>query len=156
MKIKILTVGKTKDAWCAAGEAEYEKRLSAFCDLEKISVSEEKISPAISEAEVKKREGTKILEKIPTDFLVIALSPDGKPLSSANFAALLQDVRDFKGGKICFIIGGALGLDQKVLASADKIISFSELTFPHDLFRIILLEQIYRGFTILQGKNYHR
>ncbi len=156
MKIHILAVGKTKEPWCQKGEITYLHLLQNICDIQSAVVPEEKITPSVSKREVQKREGLFLLKKIPPDSHVVALSPDGTQMSSQEFSKFLKNIRDIGGGKACFLIGGPLGLSQEVLDTSDQIISFSSMTFPHDLFRIMLLEQLYRGLSILFGKKYHK
>ncbi|MBI5415071.1 23S rRNA (pseudouridine(1915)-N(3))-methyltransferase RlmH [Candidatus Peregrinibacteria bacterium] len=156
MKVKVLVVGKTKESWCRDGEKFYFDRVQHFCDLQKVEVAEEKITESMTDKEIVQREGLRLLSRIGSDEFVVVLTPSGKKLSSKDFADLFREVRDYKGGKITFLIGGPLGLSNEVIGSAQAKISFSDMTFPHDLFRIMLLEQIYRAFSILVGKKYHK
>lgn len=156
MKIKLLLIGKTKEAWCEQGEQYYLQKIAHFCDIEKIELPEEKITASVTDEMVKQKEGERLLKAIPDQYYSVALSPGGKILSSPQFADFLGEIRDFHGGKLCFLVGGPLGLSDEVLGTVDKVLSFSHMTFPHDLFRIMLSEQVYRGFSLLAGKKYHK
>ncbi len=159
MHIKIIAVGKLKEKYLADAVCEYEKRLSRFAKLEIVQLPDVKIpdkaSPAEEEA-VKRSEGDKILEKIPQNAYVYALCVEGKQQSSEAFAAKLESLALSGRSEVCFIIGGSLGLDARVKARADVRLSFSEMTFPHMLMRVVLLEQIYRAFKINAGESYHK
>lgn len=145
MKICILQVGKTKEKAYEQIEAEFLKRLQPFADVQTITVK-------TSEYE---QENQELLKKIPKDHLVVALDREGTPLSSEAFAARLGKLRDFEGGKIVFVIGGPKGLSPEIKQRAKVILSFSHMTFTHQMVRLFLLEQLYRAFTILTGKTYH-
>ncbi|HET7627681.1 MAG TPA: 23S rRNA (pseudouridine(1915)-N(3))-methyltransferase RlmH [Bacillales bacterium] len=159
MNITIACVGKLKEKHLRQGIAEYEKRLKPFARLDFIEVPDEKAPESMSEAEaelVKQAEGERLLIKIPNDAYVIALSLDGKPLTSEQFAAKLDELATYGRSKIVFVIGGSLGLSDAVLQRADMKLSFSKLTFPHQLMRLILIEQVYRAFKIKRGEPYHK
>jgi 23S rRNA (pseudouridine1915-N3)-methyltransferase len=156
MKLQVLVIGKTKEKWCQEGEEYYLERVRQYVPLEYRVLSAEKITENMPSEEIMRREGKKLLESIDPKSKIIALSPEGKSLSSPELAELFQKYQVHGEHAVTFVIGGALGLSPEVKESADLIISFSKLTFPHDLFRIFLLEQIYRAYTILQGKNYHK
>lgn len=156
MKIRILAVAKTKDEYILSGEQEYMKRLLPSANIEWTYVKEEPITKSSDADAVMEREGERILKQIPDDYYVVALHLMGKELTSFEFAKLLEKNRDFEGGKICFIIGGPLGLSQTVLAKARVALSFSRMTFTHQMVRLLLLEQLYRGFEILRGSEYHK
>ena len=155
MKIKILTISKTKSDYSEA-EQEFFKRLQKYADFEVVNIKEEPITKNRSNDEIIEIEGERLLEKIDNDYFNIALHVMGEQKTSEEFANLLQEIRDFKGGKICFIIGGPLGLSQKVLDKSDLVLSFSKMTFTHQMIRLLLLEQVYRGFEILAGTEYHK
>lgn len=155
MKIKIFTISKTKSAYSDV-EAEFLKRLKKYADLEILNLKEEPITKNRNYDEIMEMEGDRILEKLDTDYYNIALHVMGQPMSSEELADLIEEVRDFKSGKICFIIGGPLGLSQKVLSKVDLALSFSKMTFTHQMIRLLLLEQIYRGFEIIKGSGYHK
>lgn len=156
MKIRIIVVSKTKDSFLRAGEREYEKRLQQVAHVEWVYVREEPITKSSDSENVLDREGERILNHIPDGYYVIALHVIGKELTSHEFANILGRCRDFEGGNICFIIGGPLGLSQRVLARVHFALSFSRMTFTHQMIRLFLLEQLYRGFEILRGSEYHK
>ena len=155
MKIKILTISKTKSEYTEA-ENEFLKRLRPNADIEILNLKEEPISKNRNADEIMSLEGDRILEKIDKDYFNIALHVMGQQITSEEFANLIQETRDFKNAKLCFIIGGPLGLSQKVLNSVDYVMSFSKLTFTHQLIRLLLLEQLYRAFEIIKGSDYHK
>lgn len=145
MKICILQVGKTKEKAYEQIEAEFLKRLQPFADVHTITVKTSDYS----------QENEDLLKKLPKDHLVIALDREGIELSSEAFAARLEKIRDFEGGKVVFMIGGPKGLAPETKQAAKVILSFSHMTFTHQMVRLFLLEQLYRAFTILAGKTYH-
>jgi 23S rRNA (pseudouridine1915-N3)-methyltransferase len=155
--ISIVAVGKLKEKYLIAGINEYTKRLSAYAKIDIIEVADEKTSERASELEeeqIKEREGGRLLAKIPHDAHVIALAIEGK--MSEQFAARLDELATYGKSKVVFVIGGSLGLSKQVMARADETLSFSKMTFPHQLMRLILLEQIYRAFRINRGEPYHK
>ena len=156
MKVKIITISKPKFDYISAGEQDYLDRLKKYCDVEVINIKEEPITKNRNLEEIMEIEGERLVDKLNTDFVNVALHVMGEQKTSEQFADLIQEVKDFKGAKICFIIGGPLGLSQKVLSSVDHVLSFSKMTFTHQLIRLLLLEQIYRGFEILKGTKYHK
>ncbi|CEG29458.1 23S rRNA (pseudouridine(1915)-N(3))-methyltransferase RlmH [Bacillus sp. B-jedd] len=159
MNISVVTVGKLKEKYLKQGIEEYTKRLSAYAKIEIIEVADEKAPEEMSEAEmeqVKKKEGERILAKVSPDAHVIALAIEGKMQSSEELAATLDKLALHGKSKIAFIIGGSLGLSGEVLARANEKLSFSKMTFPHQLMRLILVEQIYRAFRIIRGEPYHK
>lgn len=157
MRIKIIAVGKLKDKYFLEASREYEKRLSRFCKLEITEIQDLK-NPDLSSAslctETVNKEGRDILSKIRNEF-VVALCIEGQKLSSEEFAGFIQKTA-MKSSGITFIIGGSLGLSEEVKMRADFKLSLSDMTFPHALSRVILLEQVYRGFKIAAGENYHK
>lgn len=159
MKIKIACVGKVKDAFYREAVAEYAKRLSRFCALEIAEVADEKapetLSPA-EEAQVMEREGEKLLARILPGEFVVCLTIDGKSFSSDQFANTLQATFDRSVSCITFVIGGSLGLSPAVTSRADLKLSVSDMTLPHGLCRVVLLEQIYRAFKINSHEPYHK
>ena len=159
MKITILSVGKIKEKYLTDAIAEYAKRLSRYCRLEIIQVQDEKTPEKISDVQkeqILNKEGSRLEVLIKEDAYVIALAIEGRQLSSEEFAALI-DRSGIQGiSHIVFIIGGSLGLSQKILARADYQLSFSKMTFPHQLMRVILLEQIYRSYRIINHEPYHK
>ena len=159
MKITLITVGKIKEKYLEAAIAEYSKRLSRYCRLEIIQVADEKTPDKAGEAletQIKEKEGERILAHIKDGAYVVALAIDGKQLSSEELAALVEDLGVRGESHIQFVIGGSLGLCGKVLDRADYKLSFSKMTFPHQLMRVILLEQIYRSYRIISGEQYHK
>ncbi|WP_394175388.1 23S rRNA (pseudouridine(1915)-N(3))-methyltransferase RlmH [Guptibacillus hwajinpoensis] len=159
MNISIVTVGKLKEKYLKQGIAEYTKRLGPFAKVEVIEVSDEKAPENLSETEmiqVKKAEGERILGKISPDAHVIALAIDGKMKTSEQLAHDLDQLATYGKSKVAFVIGGSLGLSEDVLKRANDTLSFSKMTFPHQLMRLILVEQIYRAFKINRGEPYHK
>ncbi len=159
MRITILAVGKIKEKFFREAIAEYEKRLSRYCKLELIEVADEKTPEHASRAEeeqIKEKEAKRILEKIGSDAYVITLEILGKPMDSVSFSEMLQGLGVGGKSQITFVIGGSLGLHESVSKRADSKVSFSPMTFPHQLMRVILCEQIYRGFRILNHEPYHK
>jgi 23S rRNA (pseudouridine1915-N3)-methyltransferase len=157
--IHIISVGKLKEKYLMQGIDEYKKRLSSYAKVDIIEVPDEKAPEHLSEQEmeqIKQREGERILAKIPNDAYVIALAIEGKMKSSEQFAASIDKLATYGKSKIAFIIGGSLGLSKQVMQRADEALSFSKMTFPHQLMRLILLEQIYRAFRINRGEPYHK
>lgn len=159
MKISILCVGKIKEKFYKDAVDEYRKRLSAYCKTEIIEVADEKTPDGASvsvEEQIKKKEGERLLSKVKEDAFVIALVINGERLDSAAFASLLQKTGLSGKSHIQFVIGGSLGLHEAVIKRADFKLSFSDMTFPHQLMRVILCEQIYRAFMINAGSDYHK
>ena len=159
MKIKIVTVGKLKEKYLKDGIAEYSKRLSRFANLEMIELADEKTPDRASDSENQKileLEGTRILSKIGDRDFVIVLAIEGKTLSSEEFSKQLEHAPINGFSTLTFIIGGSLGLSPQVKKRANLSISFGRLTLPHQLMRLVLVEQIYRAFTIQQGSPYHK
>ena len=159
MKIKIVTVGKLKEKYLKDGIAEYSKRLSRFADLEMIELADEKTPDRASDSENQKileLEGTRILSKIGDRDFVIVLAIEGKTLSSEEFSKQLEQAPINGFSTLTFVIGGSLGLSPQVKKCANLSISFGRLTLPHQLMRLVLVEQIYRAFTIQQGSPYHK
>jgi 23S rRNA (pseudouridine1915-N3)-methyltransferase len=159
MKITLVTVGKIKEKFYTDAIAEYSKRLSRYCRLEIIQVADEKTPDRASEAEerqIREKEGERILAQIRDSAYVIALAIEGKQLSSEELAARLEQLGVSGRSDLVFVIGGSLGLSEAVMRRADYALSFSRMTFPHQLMRVVLLEQIYRGFRINAGEPYHK
>ena len=159
MKISILCVGKIKEKYFTEAIAEYTKRLSRYCTLEILQVADEKTPENCSEVvqkQIKAKEGERLLHLIREDAYVIALAIEGKPLSSEQLADKIDRLGIGGSSHIQFVIGGSLGLDERVLKRADELLSFSAMTFPHQLMRVILLEQIYRSYRIIRGEPYHK
>ena len=159
MKISVLCVGKIKEKFYRMAVEEYEKRLSRYCKCEIIEVADEKTPDAASDHEttlIKDKEGERLLKYLKKDAYKIALAIDGKAVSSEELAASIDRLGVQGTSQIQFIIGGSLGLSGAVLKEADMHLSFSKMTFPHQLMRVILLEQIYRGYRIINGEPYHK
>jgi 23S rRNA (pseudouridine1915-N3)-methyltransferase len=159
VNISIVTVGKLKEKYLKLGIEEYTKRLSSYSKIEIIEVPDEKAPEVLSEAEmlqVKKKEGERILAKVSVDAHVIALAIEGKQKSSEELADTIDKLGTYGKSKVTFIIGGSLGLSDEVLKRADEKLSFSKMTFPHQLMRLILVEQVYRAFRINRGEPYHK
>ncbi|PSL45909.1 23S rRNA (pseudouridine1915-N3)-methyltransferase [Salsuginibacillus halophilus] len=159
MQITIIAVGKLKEKYLKTGIEEYEKRLSNQVKVNIVEVPDAPAPDKFSEkeeAKVKETEGEKILQKVPKDTYVIALDPEGKMISSETLASKLDDLAVYGQSKVTFVIGGSLGLSRQVLKRADFSWSFSKLTFPHQLMRLMLLEQVYRAFQIQKGTPYHK
>ena len=159
MKITVICVGKLKEKYFSDGVEEYKKRLGRYVKLEIERVADEKAPENLSAAEeelVKLKEGERILKKIPEDAFVAALCIDGKMLSSEEFADFFEKKAVSGVSSIAFVIGGSLGLSKAVIDRADYKLSFSKMTFPHQLMRMILLEQIYRSFRIINNEPYHK
>ena len=159
MNITIVSVGKLKEKYLKMGIEEYVKRLGGYAKMDLIEVPDEKAPEQLSEAEmeiVKKKEGERILSKIGPDTYVIALAINGKMKSSEEMAADLESLMTYGKSKIAFVIGGSLGLHDDVLKRADEKQSFGKMTLPHQLMKLVLVEQIYRSFRIMKGEPYHK
>ena len=159
MKITVITVGKIKEKYLEDAIAEYSKRLSRYCKLEIIQVADEKTPDRASEVvetQIKDKEGERLLSHIKDTAYVVALAIEGKMISSEELAELIDGLGVRGESHIQFVIGGSLGLSKKVLERADYKLSFSRMTFPHQLMREILLEQIYRSYRIVNGEPYHK
>ena len=156
VKINLVCVGKVKEKYFLDGINEYVKRLSRFCEFKIIELPEEnylKVDDALIVA-IKKKESERILQNLKG--YVFALAIEGKKYSSQSFSEDIKKLIDIGKGEITFVIGGSYGLDDSVKAKADKLISFSDMTFPHTLFRLMFTEQLYRAFSILNGSSYHK
>ena len=159
MKITVLCVGKIKEKYLKDAISEYEKRLFRYCKLEIIEVADEKATEQVSAKEeslIREKEGERLLKHIREDAYVITLEIDGKELDSVQFAKKIEELGVAGVSHICFIIGGSIGLGESVRKRADFALSFSKMTFPHQLMRVVLLEQIYRGYRIMKGEPYHK
>ena len=159
MKIKVVTVGKLKEKYLKDGIAEYSKRISRFAKLEMIELADEKTPDKASESENQKIleiEGQRILSKVGDRDFVIVLAIEGKIFSSEEFSQQLEEASIKGFSTLTFIIGGSLGLAPIVKKRANLSVSFGRLTLPHQLMRLVLVEQIYRAFTIQQGSPYHK
>ncbi len=159
MKITVISVGKIKEKYFTGAIEEYAKRLSRYCKLDLIEVPDEKTPDGASEGlelQIKEKEGERILQKIPDGAFVVALAIDGKMLDSEELAGQMERWNVGGISHMVFLIGGSLGLAPTVLKRADYKLSFSKMTFPHQLMRVILLEQVYRSFRIRNHEPYHK
>ena len=159
MKITVIAVGKIKEKYLKDALAEYSKRLSRYCKLEIIEVADEKTPDQASEAAedlIRAKEGERILKHIRDDMFVITLEIGGKMLTSEEFADKIETLGVQGKSSIAFVIGGSSGLGKEVLKRSDFALSFSKMTFPHQLMRVVLLEQVYRGYRIMNGEPYHK
>ncbi|MED4534738.1 23S rRNA (pseudouridine(1915)-N(3))-methyltransferase RlmH [Metabacillus fastidiosus] len=159
MNILIITVGKLKEKYLKQGIDEYLKRLTPYAKIEVVELPDEKAPENLSETEmeqIKGKEGEKILSKISDDTHVVALAIEGKMKSSEQLASDIDKLATYGKSKIAFVIGGSLGLSKDVMKRANDTLSFSKMTFPHQLMRLVLVEQIYRAFRINRGEPYHK
>ena len=158
LNINIVCVGKIKEKYLQDAINEYSKRLSKYCKLNIIELPDEKIPDKINNSlseQIKEKECNKILEHVKKDSYIIALNVEENQLTSTEFSKKIENI-SMLNSNITFIIGGSLGLTKKILDSCNFKLSFSKMTFPHQLFRVFLLEQIYRSFKISNGENYHK
>jgi len=159
MKITLICVGKVKEKFLKDGISEYAKRISKFASLDIIEVSDIKAPENLSDKDmlnIKIAEGNKILEKIKPNSYIVSLEINGENFSSEEFSKFIENKSISGIGHIYFVIGGSLGLSDDVVKKSDFKLSFSKMTFPHQLMRLILLEQIYRGFKIIKNEPYHK
>lgn len=154
-KIKIIALGRDKDEWVSAGCAHYTKLLSRWVRLDWRIINNNKIPSSLSPAEIMKAEAELIANELPTRGL-IALADSGRQFDSIEFPGELQKWQTNFGAELTFLIGGAYGIDRTLLSKADSTLSLSPLTFSHQLVRLVLAEQLYRGFSILNGTDYHK
>ena len=159
MKITVIAVGQIKEKYLKDALAEYSKRLSRYCRLEILEAADEKTPDNASETverQIRQKEGERIRKLMKADAYTIALAIDGNMLSSEKFSEKIETLGVQGISHIQFLIGGSIGLDETLLKEADYRLSFSKMTFPHQLMRVILLEQIYRGYRIMAGEPYHK
>ncbi|OPZ92133.1 MAG: Ribosomal RNA large subunit methyltransferase H [Firmicutes bacterium ADurb.Bin419] len=159
MKLTLITVGKLKEKYLKDGINEYSKRLSRFCELQIVEVDDEQAPENLSQSQevtVKRKEAERIIKKVKDGSVLIVLDLKGKKLNSEGFADKLNSFLLSGKSHITFVIGGSLGLDDELVQKADYRLCLSDMTFPHQLARLILLEQIYRAFKILNGETYHK
>lgn len=155
----MIAVGKIKEKYLKDAITEYGKRLSRYCKLEVIEVADEKTPEQASEAveeSIRAKEGERLLKHIRDDMYVITLEIGGKMLTSEEFAEKIETLGVQGKSSIAFVIGGSIGLGKEVLRQSDFALSFSKMTFPHQLMRVVLLEQVYRGYRIMNGEPYHK
>ncbi|NLL49373.1 MAG: 23S rRNA (pseudouridine(1915)-N(3))-methyltransferase RlmH [Firmicutes bacterium] len=159
MNVQVVAVGRIKEKFLDLGLKEYSKRMGRYGRFQMVEIKEESFNEPLSDKEVEQvlqREGERILAAIKPRAYVFALDRLGEPWSSEELAAQFQRLAVSGTSELVFVIGGSLGLDPRVIARADVVLSFSAFTFPHQLMRLILLEQIYRAFTIVAGERYHK
>lgn len=159
MKITVITVGKIKEKYLKDAIAEYSKRLSKYCKLEIVEVADEKTPDNASETvenQIRAKEGERILKYVKDDAYVVTLEIQGRQVTSEELADKIDTLGIQGTSHITFIIGGSIGLGEEVLARSDYALSFSKMTFPHQLMRVILLEQIYRSYRIIHQEPYHK
>ena len=159
MKITVIAVGKVKEKFFREAVAEYEKRLGRYCKLEIREAADERTPDGVSETRREQlllREGERILRFLPEDAYVVTLEIEGRKFTSETFAGEIERLGVSGVGHIVFVIGGSLGLHNTIKRRADLSVSFSDMTFPHQMMRVVLLEQIYRAFRIINGEPYHK
>ena len=159
MNITVISVGKLKEKYLKMGIEEYVKRLGGYAKIDLVEVPDEKAPETLSEIDmdiVKRKEGERILAKINDGTYVIALALDGKMKTSEEMAADLDNLMTYGKSKVAFVIGGSLGLHDDVLKRADEKLCFGKMTLPHQLMKLVLVEQIYRSFRIIKGEPYHK
>ena len=158
MKITVLCVGKVKEKFFTDAIKEYSKRLSRYCKLEIVEVADEKTPDGASElvvSQIKEKEAERMEKYLPDSAYVIALAIEGKKLTSEKLAEKIDSLGISGTSHLVFLIGGSLGMSDRLLKRADYLLSFSDMTFPHQLMRVILLEQVYRSYRIIHGEPYH-
>ena len=158
MRITILAVGKLKEKYLSDAVSEYTKRLSRFCSIEIIEIKDERIPENASQKEllsVLDKEGDAILARLPKNSFKIAMCIEGRQVASTEFSEIIDKIK-LESSEIVFIIGGSLGLSERVKSACDMRISFGKITLPHQLMRVVLPEQIYRAFKISSGESYHK
>lgn len=159
MKITLVTVGKIKEKYLKDAIAEYSKRLSRYCKLDIVEVQDEKTPDQASETveeQIRDKEAERILKHIRDDMYVVTLEIEGRMLSSEELAEKIESLGIQGKSSIAFVIGGSIGLGKEILKRSDYALSFSKMTFPHQLMRVILLEQVYRSYRIINGEPYHK
>jgi 23S rRNA (pseudouridine1915-N3)-methyltransferase len=159
LNVKLICVGKMREKFYIDAFAEYAKRLQAYCRLELLEIAEQRLGDRPSEKEIAaalEREGQEILKAVPPDAYLTALCVEGKQMPSEGMAELIAARENSGRPKLCFVIGGSYGLSPSVKARADRKLSMSQMTFPHHLARVMLAEQLYRGFKINEGSMYHK
>lgn len=159
LKITVISVGKVRDKYIQLGIDEFKKRLSRFCKLELIEVKDESLPEGASDREielVREKEGKLIQNKLPSDAYTIVADIGGKQLTSKQLADKIKHTTTYGQSHMVFIIGGSVGLTEEIKKNSDMKLSFSKMTFPHQLFKLMLLEQVYRAFKINAGETYHK
>jgi len=159
MKITLFSVGKLKEHYYKDAILEYTKRLSKYCKLVMVEVLDEKTIEQASKAQediIKEKEAERLLKNIRSDMFLIVLAIEGKRVTSIQFSEIIENLGIQGKSHIAFVIGGSMGLHSSIYEKADMLVSFSDMTFPHQLMRVILLEQIYRSFKIISREPYHK
>ncbi|HCR19624.1 MAG TPA: 23S rRNA (pseudouridine(1915)-N(3))-methyltransferase RlmH [Candidatus Latescibacteria bacterium] len=156
MQLSLLTIGKGRIKYLNDGVADYVKRISRYATFTQFEIKEERASRGLSPHEIAEKEGERILRRIRDNSYLVVLDDKGTSCSSKALASRLSDLGLRGESRICFVIGGAFGLSKQVVEKADWRLSLSTLTFPHEMARLVLLEQIYRAITIIRGENYHK
>ena len=159
LSVTLLCVGKMREKHYISAFSEYEKRLGAYCKFDLQEIPEQRLPERPGEREIStalEKEAAELLRRVPKGAAVIALCVEGRQRSSPDFAAYLQGLQNRGVSHVCFVVGGSFGLHERVKQAAALRLSMSEMTFPHHLARVMLAEQIYRAFTILNGSQYHK
>ena len=159
LAVRLICVGKMKERFFIDAFSEYSKRLQSYCRLELVELNEQRLSDNPSEGDISsalKKEAGEILKNIPSDAYTVAMCVEGKQMPSEGMGKIISERESSGKPKLCFIIGGSFGLDSSIKQRADQKLSMSEMTFPHHLARVMLAEQIYRGFKINEGSRYHK
>ena len=156
MKIKTIFVGKLQDRYLKEGIETYRNRISRYSQIELVEVEDEAVTAKADQSKIKGIEAERIIKRVSPDSLLVAMDEKGKGLSSEGLAGFIQKAMDSGVKEISFVVGGSLGLGEKVRERADLILSLSPMTFTHQMVRVVLLEQIYRSFTIIKGEPYHK
>ncbi len=159
LAVKLICVGKMRERFYTEAFAEYQKRLQSLCRLELVEIAEQRLGDAPSPREIEaalEKEGAEILKAIPADAYTVALCVEGEQMPSEGMAELIRARENSGKPKLCFVIGGSYGLAGSVKRRADQRLSMSKMTFPHHLARVMLIEQLYRGFKINEGSRYHK
>jgi len=155
IKIRIVAVGKDKDPWISEGAAHYTKLLKRFAKVEIVTIPTAKARGNLQAEEITRKEAARLMKHVGGG-VSVALLDKSKPMDTDKFARWLQGTIDTSGGSINFIIGGAFGLHPSILAAADQTLSLSPLTFSHQIVRLVLMEQLYRGFSLIHNTGYHK
>jgi 23S rRNA (pseudouridine1915-N3)-methyltransferase len=156
LKIRALFVGRLHCRYLKEGIDEYRDRISRYAPIEMVEVEEEAVKAKADPSKIKEREGERILKRVSAGSVLVALDERGKKMSSEGLAGFIRKAMDTGVKEVSFVVGGSLGLGEKVRERADLVLSLSPMTFTHQMVRLILLEQIYRAFTIIKGEPYHR
>lgn len=159
LNVKLICVGKMREKFYIDAFNEYQKRLQAYCRLELAEITEQRLGDRPAEREIAaalEKEGQELLKAVPPDAYLVALCVEGRQMPSEGMAELIAARENSGKPKLCFVIGGSFGLSPAVKTRADRRLSMSEMTFPHHLARVMLIEQLYRGFKINEGSQYHK